>query len=140
MMNKEGTYIGFEFEDEGHPALAIINKDLKEFEGKSKYQYAVFIQVVPDQFNELGHPEGGEHEYLYEVEKTIMDYLFSQTETVHVGHTTLYRARQMIFYTKNKEAVDTYLDHYLSTIERVSRYEIEYDPQWEHVSAFYNML
>lgn len=140
MMNKEGDYTGFEFEDEGFPALAIINKDLKSFEGKQGYSHAVFIQVVPDRFNEYGHPEGEEYDYLNEVEKTIMDYLLEQTETVHVGHTTMYRSRQIIFYTKNREAVETYLEHFLSTIERENSVEVEYDPEWESVSAFYDLL
>ena len=55
MKSDKATYTGFEFEMEGYPAMAIINTDLKEID-KSKYNYSVFITIVPDSFNYIGHP------------------------------------------------------------------------------------
>jgi hypothetical protein len=140
-MNSENAiYTGFEFQAEGHPAIAIINSDLKNLEQRDRYPYSVFIELVPDSFNENGHPEEEEYDYLTNVEKDIITYLEGQTQSVHVGHTTIFRARQVIFYTKDKEAVESFLDHFLATVERVSHVDIEYDPTWEHVSAFYDLL
>jgi hypothetical protein len=140
MKSEQAIYTGFEFEVEGHPAIAIINSDLKKLENKSAYPYSVFIEIIPDSINEMGHPEEEEYDYLNEVEKTIISYLEQQTKTVHVGHTTVYRARQVIFYTADRDVVESYLDHYLATIERENSFEIENDPEWENVSAFYELL
>jgi hypothetical protein len=140
MKSASATYTGFEFEFEGFPALAIINKDLNDEALKNQYPYSVFISIIPDSYNEYGHPEGQEYDYLNEVEKTIIHYLEEQTHSVHVGHTTVYREREIIFYTRDKEAVENFLDHYLETIERENRYDIENDETWESVSAFYELL
>jgi len=140
MKSEKAIYTGFEFEVEGYPALAIINSDLKKLENKSDYPYSVFIEIVPDSFNENGHPEEEEYDYLNEVEKKIIEYLEEQTRSVHVGHTTVYRARQIIFYTKDQELVNNFLDFFLENIERESSFEIEHDPEWENVSAFYELI
>jgi hemerythrin-like domain-containing protein len=140
MKSNNATYSGFEFEVDGYPALAIINSDLKNLENKSQYPYSVFIELVPDSFNENGHPEDEEYDYLNDVEKKIIEYLEGQTQTVHVGHTTLYRTREIIFYTKDREAVSNFLESFLETIERESSFDIEEDSSWENVSAFYELL
>jgi hypothetical protein len=140
MKSNNATYTGFEFEVDGYPALAIINTDLKKLENRSQYPYSVFIQIVPETFNENGHPEAGEYDYLNEVEKKIIEYLEEQTQSVHVGHTTVYRAREIILYTKEKEAVENFLDFFLQNIERENSFEIEYDEDWNNVSAFYELL
>ena len=140
MSSKTATYTGFEFEVEGFPALAIINKDLADKAVQAGYPNAVLIEIVPDTYNEFGHPEEKEYDYLLEVEKKMIEYLEEQTQTVHVGHTTAFRKREVIFYTKEAEKVDGFLNYYLSTIERENFYEIEADPEWKNVSAFYELL
>ena len=140
MKSENAIYTGFEFEAEGYPALAIINSDLKGLEDKSAYPYSVFIELVPDTYNENGHPEAEEYDYLTDIEKKIIAYLESETQSLHVGHTTVYRARQVIFYTHDKEVVEDFLEYFLSTVERATSFEIEYDPEWEHVSGFYELL
>jgi hypothetical protein len=140
MKSSQATYTGFSFEVEGHPALAIINADLNDAAVKGKYPFSVFIEVVPDTYNENGHAEGAEYDFLNEVEKIIIDYLEENTESVHVGHTTVYRMREIIFYTSEEEKVAAFLDLYLPQIERESHYSIERDPEWNDVSAFYELL
>jgi len=140
MQSDKAIYTGFEFEVDGFPALAIINSDLKHLADRSKYPYSVFIELVPDSTNENGHPDEEEYDFLTEIEKKMITYLESQTETVHVGHTTVFRARQIIFYTANRETVEDYLEHFLPTTGRSHSYEIEQDPEWDNVSAFYELL
>ncbi|HEY0355457.1 MAG TPA: DUF695 domain-containing protein [Flavisolibacter sp.] len=139
MKSEKATYTGFEFEVDNYPALAIINTDLKDID-RSQYPYSVFITLVPDSYNENGHPEGEEYDYLNEIEKTIITYLEEQTQSVHVGHTTVYRAREIIFYTKDGEAVENFLGHFLPATERQGDFEIEDDREWSNVSAFYELL
>lgn len=139
MKSESSIYTGFEFEADGYPAFAIINTELKKV-NKEQYPYSVFIQIVPDNYNENGHPEAQEDEYLVEVEKKIIEYLETQTQTVHVGHVTIFRSREIIFYTKDEGVVATFLDHFLSTVERESNFEIEEDEDWNNVSAFYELL
>lgn len=140
-MNSEtAIYKGFEFEAQGFPAIAIINTDLHRLENKARYAYAVFIDVLPEKYNAFGHPEGEEYDYLLTVENTLIDYLEKQTETVHVGQTTLYRKREIIFYTAEPEKVESYLEYFLSTIGRENRFEIDKDPEWENVAGFYGLL
>lgn len=140
MNSKDSVYTGFEFEVEGFQALAIINKSLKDFEDRGKYPYSVFIEIVPDNVNEFGHPNEVEYDFLNDIEKKMIDYLEEQTQTIHVGHTTIYRKREIIFYTKESEKVNSFLEHFLETIERENYFEIEEDSQWENVSAFYELL
>jgi hypothetical protein len=140
MNSKSATYTGFEFEVEGFPALAIVNKDLADKAVQAAYPHAVLIEIIPDTYNEFGHPDEREYEYLLDVEKKMIDYLEEQTSTVHVGHTTAFRKREIIFYTKEPDKADGFLNYYLSTVERETFYEIEADPEWTNVSAFYEML
>jgi len=139
MKSESAIYTGFEFEVEGLPAFAIINTDLKDA-NKKQYPYSVFIQIIPDAYNENGHPEEKEDEYLVETEKKIIEYLESQTQSVHVGHVTIFRSREIIFYTNDIEVVENFLDHFLSGIERESNFEIEPDAEWNSVAAFYDLL
>ncbi len=140
MKSTNATYIGFEFEVNGFPAMAIINADVKASESRLQYGYSVFIDIVPETFNEIGQPTEEEFDYLTEVEKKINDYLEGQTETIHVGHTTVYRKREIILYTKEPEKVEGFLDYFLSTIEREYNFEIEPDENWENVAGFYELL
>jgi len=140
MKSTNATYTGFEFEVDGFPAIAIINADLKNIKDRSAYANSVFIEIIPDAINEFGQPQQEEHDYLVEVEKKMIEYLEGQTQTVHVGHTTLYRKREIIFYTKEPQKVEGFLEYFLSTIERESRFEMEQDEEWENVSAFYELL
>lgn len=125
---------------DGFPAIAIINKEFNDPAIRAEYPSSIFIEIIPDTYNEFGHPQEEEHDYLVDLEKKMIDYLEKQTGTVHVGHTTLYRKREIIFYTKDADKADGFLNYFLSTIERESHYEIEGDPEWEHVSAFYELL
>lgn len=140
MNSKSATYTGFEFEVEGFPALAVINKDLADKSVQAGFPHVVLIGIVPDTYNEYGHPQEEEYDYLLDVEKKMIDYLEEQTQTVHVGHTTAFRKREIIFYTKEADKVDGFLNYYLSTVERETFYEIEADPDWNNVSAFYELL
>lgn len=140
MKSSNATYTGFQFEDEGFPALAIINADLKKMESRFEYANSVFVEIIPDNYNEFGHPEEAEYDYLLDVEKKMLEYLEEHTETLHVGHTTLYRKREIIFYTKEAKKVEGFLDYFLSTIERESSFEIQEDSEWENVSGFYDLI
>ncbi len=140
MKSNTATYTGFEFEVDGYPAVAIINADLKKLSGNSVFSNSVFIEIIPETFNENGHPDETEYDFLIEVEKTMIEYLEEQTTTVHVGHTTVYRKREIIFYTRDAEVVETYLEHYLSNIGRAYTIDIENDPEWENVAGFYELI
>jgi hypothetical protein len=140
MNSNNSTYTGFKFEMHGFPAMAIINSDLKKLEERFKYGYSVFIEITPDVFNDEGQPEDAEFEYLLDIEKKIIEYLENQTESLHVGHITHYRKREIIFYTKKPEPVNDFLNYFLPTIEREHTFEIEPDREWENVAVFYEQL
>ena len=140
MGSSKSTYSGFKFEMDGFPALAIINADLKNKSDRAQYGYSVFIEIIPDGIDENGHPDEAEFDFLLDAEKKIIEYLEDQTETVHVGHTTLYRKREIIFYTKKPEPVTDFLNFFLPTLERENSFEIERDAAWENVRAFYDQL
>jgi hypothetical protein len=140
MDSSNSIYTGFKFEENGHPALAVINSNLKHLKERYAYKYAVFIQIIPDTFNAMGHPEAEEYDYLSNIEKEIIEYLETQTESLHVGHTTLYRKREIIFYTKATEQVKSFLNYYLPTVERENTFDIKLDEEWENVSGFYEQL
>jgi len=140
MNSSNATYTGFQFESNGYPALAVINSDLKNFDDKESYTFSVFIEIVPDMYNEMGHPEGEEYDELTRIEKEIIEYLEGQTKTLHVGHTTVYRKREIIFYTAEPEKVRSFLNYYLPESGKETFFDIESDPAWEDVSGFYEQL
>lgn len=140
MNSKTATYTGFQFEVDGLPALAIVNADVKSLENRSEYNYAVFIDIEPIEYNENGHPEGEEYEYLIEVEKNILENLEVEGETIHIGHTTLPLKREIILYTKVPQKVEDFLNVYLPKIKRESYFEIMEDERWENVEGFYEQL
>ena len=140
MNSKSASYTGFKFEEDGLPALAIINKDLKYVEERFEYRHAVFISIIPLEYNENGHPEGEEYDYLLKAEQDIIAEIEITGETLHVGHTTLSLKREWIFYTKVPDKVEEYLNAYLPTINRESSYEILEDPEWEEVEGFYEQI
>ena len=140
MKSDNSIYTGFQFEVENFRALAIINADLKKMDDRFQYAHSVFIDVLPETYEENGYPTEQEHDVLVEIEKKLISYLENHTETLHVGHTTLYRKREIIFYTKEPQKVDGFLDYFLSTIERESNYEIEEDRNWDNVAAFYELI
>lgn len=140
MNSKTATYTGFEFDIDGFPAVAIINKDLADKQIQALYPSSVFIEIIPDAVNEYGHPKEEEYDYLVEAEKRMIDYLEEQTKTVHVGHVTSYRKLEIIFYTKEPEKAEGFVNYFLSTLERETAVEIEEDEDWNSVSAFYDLL
>lgn len=140
MSSKTATYTGFEFDVEGYPAVAVINKDLADKAVQARYPSSVFIEIVPDAVNDFGQPKEEEYDYLVEAEKKMIDYLEAQTATVHVGHVSSFRKLEIIFYTKEPEKAEGFIDYYLSTLERESAYEIEADKEWNNVAAFYDLL
>ena len=140
MKSKTATYTGFEFEMEDFPAVAIINIDLADKNMQAKYPDSIFVEIIPDNFNEQGQPKEEEYDYLVEVEKKMIDYLEEQSQTVHVGHITSYRKLEIIFYTKEPEKAEGFLNYFLSTVERETSFEIETDADWENVAGFYEQL
>ena len=100
------------------------------------FPYSVFIEIVPDHYSENGHPTEQEYDFLNEIEKSIISYLEEQTATVHVGHVTVYRARQIILYTHDKEAVENFLDHFLQATERENGLEADMIDSFFTVSFF----
>ena len=49
MSSNTATYTGFEFDVDGFPAIAIINKDLNNREVQSAHPHSVFIELTPDE-------------------------------------------------------------------------------------------
>ena len=140
-MNSEtATYTGFEFEILGFPAIAIINTDIQNLPERFEYDHSVFIDVIPDDHNEIGHPTEEEFEILNMIEQKIIEYLETQTESIHIGHVTLYRKREIIFYTKTPETVEGFLNSFMPLIERENNAEIEEDPEWKNVAGFYEHM
>jgi hypothetical protein len=140
MNSQDSIYTGFQFEEDGFPAFAIINKSLKDFKDRFSYHHGVFIGVMPLEYDEDGHPQGDEHDYLVQIEKDIIEGIEKEGETLHVGHTTLSMKREMIFYTKVPEKVEAFLQAFLPTINRDSNLDILEDPGWEEVEGFYELI
>lgn len=140
MNSDQSTYTGFEFEVLGYPAIAIINKDLFRLADRFSYPHSVFIDVLPDHYNEYGHPTEEEYDYLNEVEKKLIAYLENETESVHVGHITTFRKREIVFYTRSPETVEGFLDSFMPAAEREWAAEIDEDAEWKNVAAFYQQF
>ncbi|MER3464665.1 MAG: hypothetical protein C4329_09950 [Chitinophagaceae bacterium] len=53
---------------------------------------------------------------------------------------TVFRKPEIIFYTKEAEKIESFLEHFLATVERKNYFKIEEDNEWKNVSAFYDLL
>jgi hypothetical protein len=140
MKSTMAIYVGLEFEADGYPALALINKDLKQVQLQQMLSHAVFIELVPDKTNELGLPDAEEYEMLNSIEQGMIEYMEEVCVSAHVGHVTRFRLRQIIFYTAKPELVEDYLPGYLENCGRTASFTLEPDPGWEQVSGFYDQV
>ena len=140
MKSTMAIYVGLDFEVDGYPALALINKDLKEVQLQRMLPHAVFIDLVPDKTNEMGLPDAEEFEKLNSIEQGMIEYMEEVCVSGHVGHVTRFRLRQIIFYTAKPELVQDYLDSYLENCGRSASFTVEPDPAWEQVAAFYEQV
>lgn len=140
MKNENTKYAGFTFNVDGFPGVAVINTDLKDDEERLEFPYSVFIEIIPESYNEIGHPTEEESKFLNEIEDEIVRFLEAKTRSIHVGSTILPKKKEIIFYTKMPEAVKSFLERYLLFIQRKVNFEISLDEEWESVSGFYNQL
>jgi len=140
-MKKENTkYAGFTFDVDGFPCVAVINSDLKDDAQRFEFPYSVFIEIIPEFYNEIGHPTEEESKFLNEIEDEIVKFLEAKTRSIHIGSTILPKKKEIIFYTKMPDAVKSFLERYLLFIQRRYNFEISLDEKWESVSGFYNQL
>ena len=131
----EALFKGFEFEVDDFPAFAIINSIVDDFERKADYPISVFIGIEPEQINNNGHPTEEEADYLEVLESGLLEKL-RELDVIYVGHTTIARKREIIFYIPNDEILIALFEEWATTTNRSTDVDIEEDAEWENIEAF----
>ncbi len=106
----------------------------------NQFEQSIIIDIITNDYNEIVHSTEEEFDIMNIIEQKIIEYLNTQTESIHIGHVTLYRKREIIFYTKTPETVEGFLNSFMPLIERENNAEIEEDPMWKNVAGFYDRM
>ncbi|MGB4397795.1 MAG: DUF695 domain-containing protein [Daejeonella sp.] len=138
----EDTFTTLQFEFEGKPCVAVINKQYKDYKNKFMFPLSLFLKVNTLEKDKNEHPT--EHEYLafHELQTAIIRALSAEFTFCHVGATTMTGYRDIIFYInpKDQEKAVLVLNKFKADNKRFESYTFETDPEWEAVASFYEAV
>jgi len=141
-LKPEDTFTTLQFELDGKPCLAVINKQYKDFKNKSQFPLSLFLLVNTLEKDKMGNPTEKETAIFHELQTTIIQKLSAEFTFCHVGTTTINGYRDIIFYinSKNQDKVVAVLNKLKAENQRFKSYTFEVDPEWEAVASFYEAV
>ena len=131
-----------QFELDGKPCVAVINKQYKDFKNKSTFPLSLFLLVNTFEKDKIGHPTEKEAVAFHELQTTIIRELSAAFAFCHVGTTTMTGYRDIIFYisSKDQDKAIAVLNKSKVQNKRFESYTFEADPEWEAVASFYEAV
>lgn len=135
-------FTSLKFEVEGKPAIAVINTQYKNFQGRSLFPVSLFITINTKDQDKDGHPTEKEAAIFHALQTKIIAALSSDFVYAHAGTTTMFGYRDILLYihAKDQEKAAAILDKIKDGNERFVSYTFEQDPEWEAVASFYEAL
>lgn len=142
VIKPENVFTTLQFEMDGKPCLAVINKQYKDFKKKSMFPLSLFLMVNTLEKDKTGHPTEEEALAFHELQSTIIRELSAEFAFCHVGTTTMPGYRDIIFYidSKDQDKAVAVLDKLKAGNKRFESYTFEQDPEWEAVASFYEAV
>lgn len=141
-LKPEDVFTTLQFEMDGKPCVAIINKQYKDFKNKSLFPLSLFLMVNTLEKDKIGHPTEKEVAAFHELQTNIIRELSAEFTFCHVGTTTMTGYRDIIFYInpKDQETTVAVLNKLKAENKRFESYTFEPDPEWEAVASFYEAV
>lgn len=138
----EDVFTTLQFELEGKPCVAVINKEFKDFKNKPTFPLSLFLLVNTFEKDKNGHPTEKEAVAFHKLQTTIIRDLSAEFAFCHVGTTTMTGYRDIIFYIdpKDQEKAIAKLNKLKAQNKRFESYTFEADPEWEAVASFYEAV
>jgi len=138
----EDVFTAVQFEMDGKPCVAVINKQYKDFKNKSTFPLSLFLLVNTFEKDKIGHPTEKEAVAFHELQTTIIRELSAAFAFCHVGTTTMTGYRDIIFYisSKDQDKAIAVLNKLKVQNKRFESYTFEADPEWEAVASFYEAV
>ena len=142
VLKPEDVFTTLQFEMDGKPCAAVINKQYKDFKSKSQFPLSLFLLVNTLEKDKNGHPTEKEAAAFHELQTTIIRELSAEFAFCHVGTTTMTGYRDIIFYinSKDREKSIAVLNNLKNQNKRFESYTFEPDPDWEAVASFYEAV
>lgn len=141
-LKPEDIFTTLQFEQDGKPCVAVINKQYKDFKNKPQFPLSLFLLVKTLEKDKMGDPTEKETAIFRELQTTIIRELSSEFAFCHVGTTTMNGYRDIIFYinSKDQDKAVTVLNKLKTENQRFESYTFEEDPEWEAVDSFYEAV
>ncbi|WP_411275220.1 DUF695 domain-containing protein [Daejeonella sp.] len=141
-LKPEDVFASLQFEMDGKPCVAVINKQYKDFKNKALFPLSLFLLVNTLEKDKMGHPTEKEAAAFHELQTKIIRELSAQFAFCHVGTTTMTGYRDVIFYinSKDQEKTIAVLNKLKAQNKRFESYTFEPDPEWEAVTSFYEAV
>jgi hypothetical protein len=141
-LNGEDVFTSLQFEKDGKPCVAVINKQYKDFKNKSTFSLSLFLLVNTLEKDKMGHQTEKEAVVFHELQTSIIRQLSAEFAFCHVGTTTMNGYRDIILYinSKDQEKAVAVLNKLKAENKRFESYTFEPDPEWEAVASFYEAV
>lgn len=141
-LKPEDVFTTLQFEMDGKPCSAVINKQYKDFKSKSSFPLSLFLLVNTLEKDKNAHPTEKEAIAFHELQTSIIRELSAEYAFCHVGTTTMTGYRDIIFYInpKDQERTIVVLNKLKAQNKRFESYTFEPDPEWEAVASFYEAV
>lgn len=141
-LKSEDTFTTLQFELDGKPCVAVINKQYKDYKSKFMFPLSLFLMVNTLEKDKNGHPTEQESLAFHELQTAIIQALSAEFTFCHVGATTMTGYRDIIFYInpKDQEKAVLVLNKFKADNKRFESYTFESDPEWEAVASFYEAI
>ncbi len=141
-LKPENTFTTLQFELDGKPCVAVINKQYKDYKSKFMFPLSLFLKVNTLEKDKNGHPTEQEYLAFHELQTAIIRALSAEFTFCHVGATTMTGYRDIIFYInpKDQEKAVLVLNKFKADNKRFESYTFETDPEWEAVASFYEAV
>lgn len=138
----QDVFTTLQFEFEGKPCVAVINKEYKDFKNKRLFPLSLFLLVNTLEKDKNGHPTEKEAGAFHELQTKIIRELSAQFAFCHVGTTTMNGYRDIIIYmnSKDQDKAVAVLNKIKTENQRFESYTFEEDPEWEAVDSFYKAI
>ncbi|WP_079701767.1 DUF695 domain-containing protein [Daejeonella lutea] len=138
----EDVFTTLKFEMDSKPAVAVINKQYKNYKNKATFPLSLFLTVNTTDKDQNGHPTEKEAVIFHELQSRIIRELSNAFVYCHVGTTTMNGYRDILLYInpENQDKATAILNKIKEENERFSSYTFEPDPEWEAVAPFYEAV
>ncbi|RZT00248.1 DUF695 domain-containing protein [Aquimarina brevivitae] len=122
----------------GLPVVAMVNRDLLEWDGKASHPWITVLEIIFDGKNNNGMPNESQYKLLDEVENKIMEQLKDSEGYLNIGRQTANSVREVYFacveFRKPSKVFHRIKEEYKNNIKL--EFDIYKDKYWQSFNRF----